>query len=116
MFGQSPPANITFVPSVYDATIAVALAAQAADSTEGIAIRDQLRGISDGEGTAFTADRLAEALAALEQGEDIDYTGAVSSMDWDANGDITRFTIGVWRFAEDGEIEVIRRFPIDLSQ
>lgn len=116
MFGQPPPPNVTFVPSVYDATIAVALAAQAAGSIEGVAIRDQLRGISDGEGAAFTSDRLAEALAALKQGEDIDYTGAVSSMDWDANGDITRFTIGVWRFAEDGQIEVIRRIPVDLNE
>lgn len=115
MFGQPPPPNITFVPSVYDATIAVALAAQAAGSTDGVAIRDRLRRISDGEGAAFTADRLAEALAALADGRDIDYAGAVSSMDWDANGDITRFTIGVWRFAEDGEIEVIRRIPIDLT-
>ena len=115
MWGQPPPANVSYVPSVYDATISLALAAQAAQSTEGPEIRDQLRGISDGQGMNLTAAQLAAALGALERGQDIDFDGAVSSLDWDEHGDITRFTIGVWQFGADGEVEILRRIPIDLN-
>ncbi len=116
MWGQPPTANITFVPAVYDATIAAALAAQAAQSTDGAAIRDQLREISNGEGISVGADELRDALNALAQGQAIDYTGAASSLDWDDNGDLIRFTIGIWRFSADGEIEIIRRVSVDLSE
>lgn len=116
MWGEPPPANVSFVPSVYDATIAVALAAQAAQSTDGVAIRDQLRGISDGAGIAVTAADLGDALRALANGREIDYEGAVSSLDWDKNGDLTRFTLGIWRFQADGGIEIVRRIPVDLNR
>ena len=101
---------------MYDATIAAALAAQAAQSTDGAAIRDQLREISNGEGISVSADRLREGLNALAQGQAVDYTGAVSSLDWDEHGDLLRFTIGIWQFGADGEIEIIRRVPVDLSE
>ncbi len=116
MFGQAPTPNVTFVPSVYDATIALALAAQAAQSTDGVAIRDHLRAISDGQGVRLTADRLAEALAALADGRPIDYIGAVSSLDWDQFGDLTRFTIGVWEFSADGGFEVSERFEVEIDE
>ena len=116
MWGQPPTANVTFVPSVYDATIAAALAAQAAQSTDGAAIRDQLREVSNGEGISVSADRLRAGLNALAQGQAVDYTGAVSSLDWDEHGDLLRFTIGIWQFGADGEIEIIRRVPVDLSE
>ncbi len=115
MWGEPPRANVTFVPGVYDATIALALAAQAAQSTDGPAIRDQLRQISDGEGRLIGAAALSQALEALAGGQDIDYQGAVSSLDWDDNGDIARFTIGIWRFTADGEIEIVRRIPVDFG-
>ena len=115
MWGVPPPANVSFVPSVYDATIALALAAQAAQSTDGAAIRDQLRTISDGRGVAVNAAMLAEAFEALAEGRDVDYAGAVSSLDWDEHGDLTRFTLGIWRFTADGEIEIVRRIPVDLA-
>ncbi|MDE2744513.1 MAG: ABC transporter substrate-binding protein [Chloroflexota bacterium] len=113
MWGQPPPVNVSYVPSVYDATISLALAAQ---STDGPAIRDQLRGISDGQGKSLTAAQLAAALEALERGQQIDFDGAVSSLDWDDHGDITRFTIGIWQFTADGEVEILRRLPIDLNR
>ena len=37
---------LAYVKETYDATVAVALAAQAADSTEGTAVRDRLRAIA----------------------------------------------------------------------
>ena len=115
MWGQPPTANISFVPSVYDATIAAVLAAQAAQSTDGASIRDQLREISNGERINVSADRLREGLNALALGQAIDYTGAVSSLDWDDNGDLLRFMIGIWQFSVDGEIEIIGRVHAELS-
>ena len=113
--GHPPTPNVTFVPSVYDATIAVALAAQAAQSTDGPAIRDHLRQISDGNGIRLTADRLAEALETLAAGQPIDYTGAISSLDWDQYGDLTRFTIGVWQFNADAGFDIIERFEVNVE-
>ena len=55
-------------------------------------------------------------LRAAANGEPFDYRGVESSLAWDANGDITRFTIGVWRFDADGQIEITRRIAYDLGK
>ncbi len=102
----SPP-QYAYVQETYDATIALALAAQAAGSVDGAAIRDQLRSIGGGPGTAIapTAAGVAEALRILGEGGTVDYDGAATTMDWDANGDLKRGHVGIWRFTDDGQIE-----------
>ena len=101
-----PPAY-AYVRETYDATVALALAAQAAGSVEGAAIRDQLRSVGSGPGevVAPTAEGIAEALRILGEGGAVDYEGAATTMDWDGNGDLKRGHIGVWRFTDDGRIE-----------
>ena len=96
-----------YVQETYDATIALALAAQAAGSVDGTAIRNQLRSVGSGPGTVIapTAAGVAEALRILGDGGAVDYEGAATTMDWDANGDLRRGHIGVWRFTDDGRIE-----------
>ena len=96
-----------YVQETYDATIALALAAQAAGSVDGTAIRDRLRSIGSGPGTVIapTAAGVAEALRILGEGGAVDYDGAATTMDWDANGDLRRGHIGVWRFTDGGRIE-----------
>ena len=100
------PPGLPYVKEAYDATIAFALAAEAARSAEGGAIRDQLRRIGSAPGTVVIAhpDSLSEGLKALAGGGDIDYQGAAGTLDWDEHGDITRGYIGIWEFAEDGSI------------
>ena len=101
-----PPAR-SYVKATYDATVVLALAAQAAGSLDGAAIRDQLRavGSAPGETVLATPAGVAAGLRLLAEGHEIDFDGAAASMDWDENGDLRRGHIGVWRFTRDERIE-----------
>ncbi len=104
-YGEVP--ELTYIRQTYDATIAVALAAQAAGSVDGAAIRDELRAIGAAPGETVIAgpDGVAEALRILGDGGEVDYQGAAGTLDWDENGDLRRGAIGIWRFTADGAIE-----------
>ena len=104
---------LAYVKETYDATVALALAAQAAGGVNGAAIRDQLRAVGGGPGTVVTAgpQGLADGIRILAQGGEIDYEGAAGSMDWDENGDLRRGHIGIWRFTGDERIEDIGAVP-----
>ena len=97
----------TYVKETYDATIALALAAQAAGSLDGDAIRDHLRiiGSPPGEMVMGTPQGVADGLRLLADGRQIDYEGIANSLDWDENGDLLRGYIGIWRYSHDGRIE-----------
>lgn len=97
----------TYVKEAYDATIAIALAAEAAGEAEGTAIRDALRGIgaAPGEHVRPGVEGIARALSVIRDGDEVDYAGASVSMDWDEYGDLRRGYIGIWRFTADGTIE-----------
>ncbi len=103
-----PPAG-TYVQEVYDATIALALAAEAAGSSDGSAIRDQLRAVGGGPGEVVFAgpEGIARALEILRAGDAVDYDGASGSLDWDVNGDLSRGYIGIWRYTTDERIEEV---------
>ena len=110
-YGELPV--LAYVKEIYDATIALGLAAQAAGSTGGAAIRDRLRAVGSGPGTVVTAgpDGVAEALRILAAGGAVDYEGAAATLDWDATGDLRRGHVGVWRFTADGQIEDLDVVP-----
>ena len=101
---------LAYVKEAYDATIALALAAQAAGRLDGDAIRDRLRAVGSSPGAVVSAgpSGVADALRILAAGGEIDYEGASGSMEWDGNGDLRRGHIGVWRFTEDERIEEVR--------
>ena len=101
---------LAYVKEAYDATVALALAAQAAGRLDGAAIRDRLRAVGSSPGTVVNAgpSGVADALRILADGGEIDYEGASGSMDWDENGDLRRGHIGIWRFTEDERIEEVR--------
>ncbi len=110
-YGALP--EYAYVKETYDATIALALAAQAAASVAGAAIRDRLREIGGPPGTTVIAGAagIAAALKTLAEGGAIDYDGAATTMDWDENGDLRRGFMGVWQFTADErieELEVVR--------
>ncbi|MCY4371532.1 MAG: ABC transporter substrate-binding protein [bacterium] len=106
-YGELPV--MTYVRETYDATVALALAAQAAGSLDGAALRDRLRDIGGpgGQVVLGTAEGAAEALRLLADGRDVDYEGVGSSLDWDEHGDLRRGHIEVWRFTRDGRIETV---------
>ena len=104
-YGELPV--LAYVKETYDAVIALALAAQAAGSVDGAAIRDHLREIAGPPGRTVpgTPKGVADGLSLLAQGQEIDFDGASGTMDWDDNGDLRRGHIGTWRFTSDERIE-----------
>ena len=106
---------LAYVKETYDATIAIALAAQGAGSVEGVAIRDRLRAIGGAPGEVVIAgpEGVARALNILGEDGDVDYEGAATSLDWDENGDLRRGYVGVWRFTLDERIEEIDTKPFE---
>ena len=104
-----------YVKQTYDATVALALAAQAARQLDGAGIRDQLRAVTSPPGTVVVAgpEGVARALRILARGGEIDYDGASSGLDWDENGDLRRGHVGVWRFTADERIEELEAIPFE---
>ena len=98
---------LAYVKETYDATVALALATQAAGSVDGAAIRDHLRAVAGPPGRAVpgTPAGVAESLSLLAEGRDINFDGAASTLDWDENGDLRSGHIGTWRFTPDERIE-----------
>ena len=104
-YGELPV--LAYVKETYDAVIALALAAQAAGSVDGAAIRDHLREIAGPPGRTVpgTPTGIADGLSLLAQQHEIDFDGASGTLDWDDNGDLRRGHIGTWRFTSDERIE-----------
>ena len=104
-YGKLPV--LAYVKETYDAVIALALAAQAAGSVDGAAIRDHLQNIGGPPGRAVpgTPAGVADGLSLLTQEHEIDFDGASGTLDWDDNGDLRRGHIGTWRFTSDERIE-----------
>ena len=113
-YGELSP--LPFIREAYDAAIAIGLAAELAGSVDSEAIRGQLRAASAPPGDTYAAgaDGIAEALDAIRSGDQINYAGAATSLDWDDNGDVTSGYIGVWQYS-DGAIEEVSLTAFDLS-
>ena len=107
------PPEGSYVREVYDATIALALAAQAANSIDGGAIRDHLRtiGVAPGQLVIAGPEGIASALRALADGGQVIYQGASGTLDWGANGDLRQGHVGIWRFTADEQIEDVETVP-----
>jgi hypothetical protein len=71
-----------FAAQEFDATILCYLAAVAAGSTDGQKMADELIDITAPGGTEYSWQQLPEAVKALEDGKDIDYTGASGRSTW----------------------------------
>ena len=110
-YGNPPP--YPYVKQAYDATVALALAAQAAGDLDGAAIRDKLRIIGRPPGELVIAEpgSIANGLKILAEGGAVNYEGAAMPLDWDENGDLATGFVAVWQFTELGTIEVIRTVP-----
>ena len=92
LFGSQPT---LFTANAYDAVYLVALAAQAAGNTSGLAIRTQLRTVADAPGTIVGPGQWPLALQELSAGRDIDYDGASGLVDVGTHGDVSGSMI-VW--------------------
>ena len=114
-YGELPV--LAYVKETYDATVAIAFAAQAAGGVAGAIIREHLRSIArpPGEIVAATPTGVAAGLSLLDEGRQINFEGAASTLDWDGEGDLGRGHIGIWRFTLDEQIEDVGTIYYDKS-
>ncbi len=105
-YGEVPPTP--YIDTAYDAAFLLALAIQKAGSTDGTAIRDALRQVANPPGTEILPGEWAKAVELLKKGEDINYTGASGSLDFDENGDVAG-TFAHWTF-KGGKIVDLKVF------
>ena len=92
LFADSKPKNVGRGPydaQNFDAVILCYLAAVAAGSTDGAEMSETLGDVSGPPGDEFTWEQLPDAVAKLEDGDDIDYVGASGEIDLDKAGDPT---------------------------
>ena len=115
-YGEPVPA-LPYVREAYDGVIAIALAAEAAGSTDPTEIRDKLREVVSppGDKIGASAAGVEQALQAIAAGTDIDFEGAASTINWDDNGDILQGDIEIFRIV-GGAFETVKVVPVDLSQ
>lgn len=105
--GKEPP---VLVPQTWDAVALSILAAQAANSTDGLAIQAKLAEVANPPGIEVT--NVCTGLKLLKEGQDINYQGASSNVDLDENGDVVG-SYKVWLVKETGEVEMNRQITID---
>jgi branched-chain amino acid transport system substrate-binding protein len=86
-YGPLPP--LPYIKEAYDAVYLIALAAEAAGSTDPTAMRDKLRDVANAPGKRFEpgSDNYKQAVAALKKGDDIDYEGVAGPFEFDDKGD-----------------------------
>ena len=92
--------DYSYAAESYDAVMAIALAAYAANSTDPADISSYLRQISGGTGEGETVTDFASAAALITEGEQIDFDGYSGPITFDEHGDPTDATIGIYEYNE----------------
>lgn len=103
---MSPKERMTFDAQNFDAVSLCVLGAVAAGSTEGSAIKDQIQNVASAPGTQYDYTQMADAITALQAGEDIDFEGATGALDLDDNGDPIVGNYDVFEY-KGGKLEVV---------
>jgi len=114
-YGEPPP--VPFARETYDAVILIALAAEAAGSTNPLEIHDALRWVANpgGEVVGLGATGIGHAFDLVRLGLDVDYEGTSGAVDFDANGDVTSGAVEVWCIDEFGQIVSVRQEEVVLD-
>jgi len=100
-------AAAAFTAQTYDASAVTLLANAAAGENSGPAVRDQMQNIANPGGTKVTIDNLAEGVEMAANGEEVQYVGASSAVDFDDEGDLQAGTYELWEF-DDSESGINR--------
>jgi branched-chain amino acid transport system substrate-binding protein len=104
-FKAADPHNVKLAPYAaqeFDATVLCYLAAVAAGSTDGQKMADKLIDITAPGGTVYSWQQLPDAIKALEDGKDINFTGASGPIDMDVHGNPTAGVYDVYRYGSAG--------------
>jgi ABC-type branched-subunit amino acid transport system substrate-binding protein len=118
-FKSADPHDVKMAPYAaqeFDATVLCYLAAVAAGSTDGQKMADKLIDITAPGGDTYSWQELPDAIKALEDGKDIDYTGASGPIDMDVHGDPTSGVFDVFQYSStglkvEGEVSVEKPNP-----
>ncbi|RDZ44101.1 branched-chain amino acid ABC transporter substrate-binding protein [Haloferax sp. Atlit-10N] len=94
-YGAAPG---VFTSQTYDSVAIQLLSNAAAGENSGPAIKDQMRRMANPDGMTVGPDNLVEGIEAAANGEDIDYQGASSSVNFDENGDPAEAAYAIWEF------------------
>jgi ABC-type branched-subunit amino acid transport system substrate-binding protein len=98
----------SFEGTALDAVNVAFLAALKACSARPARIKANLRAVSGPPGTKVTFLTLGRAIRALRAGRDVDYEGAFSPVDFDANGDIGAAVFEIWKHDGGGKISTLK--------
>ncbi len=96
----------------YDAVILLALAAQAAGTSDGAAVAATLPVVSRG---GVKCSGYATCRDLLKSGQDIDYEGQSGPIDFNAAGEPSRATIGIYRFGSDDRYNPVPIKVVELD-
>jgi branched-chain amino acid transport system substrate-binding protein len=104
--------QVIYGAQMYDCAIVMALAAQAAGSTDPAVYRSMLVAVTSEGRTCSTYE---DCLSDLQAGDDIDYEGVSGGIRFDEKGDVleARFTVG--RFT-DATLEEVSSTDVDLDE
>jgi ABC-type branched-subunit amino acid transport system substrate-binding protein len=108
-------AAAAFTAQTYDASAVTLLANAAAGENSGPAVRDQMQTVANPGGTEVTIDNLAEGVEMAANGEEVQYIGASSAVDFDDRGDLQAGTYELWEF-DDSESGINRLDLVSVTQ
>ena len=98
-YGESPG---VFTTQSYDSVAIGILANAAAGENDGTAIRDQMRNVANPGGMEVGVENFVEGVEAAANGEEINFQGTSSSVNFDENGDPASAAYAIWEFIEGG--------------
>ena len=102
-YGTAPE---VFNGQAYDAAAVFTLARVHAGENDGTGIRDSIRAVANPNGETVDPTTLVDAVEMIEDGQDVSYEGASSSVEFDDNGDMRAVFYEIFRY-QDGGIETI---------
>lgn len=108
------PERQTYDADNFDALLACVLAAVAAGSADPGDVAAELTDISGGPGEKVTFENFAEGLELAKDGEDVDYEGAASPLDWDENGDPQSAYYEIWSY-DGGKLATLETIPFGAA-
>jgi len=111
-FGEAPEGP--GLHTMYDAAAIALLAAQAAGTYDGTAIRDTIRKITGPGGEVINPGPkgFARAIEVLAQGKTISYVGATGPIEFDQFGDVSGPFL-IWGITEEGELTNVETWDVE---
>ena len=100
--------DFVYGAETYDAVNLAAIAAQAAKSSTGPAIKSQLTAVSLAGAGKVTVTNFAAALKALKAGKKVNYDGFSGPVEFDKNGDPTGAYIGIYKYDATGKNSLVK--------